>query len=422
MATRLYLSSDDVCVYTPATKKGACDKTSGSTVCRLARTRTGTGTGQTNTDTNATVNYDVLVTTFVSDPLDSAQTISGTLAAAILAGENNADTDGYLHIHAWVTQGDSDTVRGTLLTDWVSGSELGALSSTANSIGRALSGISLSSVNAHADDRIVVEIGVQCANSFSTSRTLVLQTGSGASPADATGSETEASITTSQPYPWIEFSGTITFKGTYLYTTNTAAPVTPAANRGSWDFDNKIDRYLSQTRSGSKTSQSITETVSTNPYDGIVARFVSDELATQTLAAGSIWLALIMLESNNAADAFQKVHAYVMKPDGTVRATLASNLLNAQELGITLGRVFSVSSAGGSVLNGDRLVVEIGARFTNTVTTSYSAILYVGNTDADAPATAPGSESYKSGWIRFDDKLLFSSGGSNFGGQVVMVG
>lgn len=423
MATKLYLSSDTVSRYDPSTRRGAWDKTTGlAAFSRLTKTPTGGGNLGQNTDANATVDYDVLVTGGVSDPLLSNVTISGTLDFALLMCESNADTDAKLHLHIWVTQGDSASLRGTLLSDWIDSNELPS-GSTTQAAGLSGSGISLSSVNAQAGDRIVIEIGARCGNNFSTSRTLTCNRGSSLTVADAVGNES-ANSTGNLPFPWFNFSSDFEFSSMMLYLTSQSAPVTPGATHGTWDTGSPTDYYLSLTKGGSRTSAiNVSETNTTDPWDVIVARFVSDELATQTIPSMATWVWANLNESGISANVFQRVHAWIMKPDGTQRGNLINNSEGISEVPSATNPDPEPHALGGlSVLNGDRLVLEVGAEFQNTTATSQSFNYWFGNTDADGPGGNPTSETLKSGWLYLPKRLIFSSGGSNFGGQVVMIG
>jgi hypothetical protein len=161
MATRLYCGRT-AAPYSPATYRGAWDKTSDAT-SRLIWTE-GYDTAQEyfTSNTTATANYDVLLYRGVSHRL-AAQTISGTFNLCFAIRENNAAMNGYFHVHIYVTQGDSDTVRGTLLSDYIEpvGSPPATEFSTSNTAAaRSLeAAVTLSSVACSAGDRIVVEIG-----------------------------------------------------------------------------------------------------------------------------------------------------------------------------------------------------------------------------------------------------------------------
>jgi hypothetical protein len=73
--------------------------------------------------------------------------------------EDNAAADMYPHIHIYVTQGDSDNVRGTVLADYYGATEEGT-----SAVGMADTPTGQNPVNGSVGDRIVVEIGYQARN------------------------------------------------------------------------------------------------------------------------------------------------------------------------------------------------------------------------------------------------------------------
>ena len=167
--TKLYLTTNTA-PYTPATLRGAWDQT-GSAVTRAFDTQKYSGGNITTigiAETNAAANWDVLLGRWVSGPI-AAQTFSGTLDCVIGLLESNAAADLALHIHAYVTQGDSDTVRGTLLADYV---ETTANEWPTTATGRAFAAAqTIAAVVASAGDRIVIEVGYVALNASATSYT-----------------------------------------------------------------------------------------------------------------------------------------------------------------------------------------------------------------------------------------------------------
>ena len=91
---------------------------------------------------------------FVSDPLE-AQTISGTCGLGWGPYKESGSGVVQTRCHIWVTQGDSDNVRGTLLSNWNGHAVWGAYTTG----GRVATGIALSSVACENNDRIVIELG-----------------------------------------------------------------------------------------------------------------------------------------------------------------------------------------------------------------------------------------------------------------------
>jgi hypothetical protein len=172
---KLYLSNRTA-PYTPGTLRGAWDDTAGAVTRTLeAEKLPGGGVHATvaRAETNASANFEVLLYRGVSGPL-AAQTITGTIDVLIGMQESSTSADFVWHIHVYVTQGDSDTPRGTLLTDFVdTGNEF-----TTSTTGRALaSAQALSSLAISAGDRLVVEIGYTALNAVTTSFTGTLRYG-----------------------------------------------------------------------------------------------------------------------------------------------------------------------------------------------------------------------------------------------------
>lgn len=209
MATKFYLTTNSA-AYTPTTLRGAWDDTGGAVTRALQRgVRLGGGTSTTvvRGETSASNTFDVLMYRGVSTPLD-AQTISGTVDLCMGTFENNAAADFYWHVHIYVTQGDTDTPRGTLLSDYVENTT-NEFQTTA--LGRALqSAQSLSSLAISSGDRIVVEIGYIARNSSTTTRTATLWYGTLSSTTGGDhGDLTAGSANVTHLAPFVEFSGDI---------------------------------------------------------------------------------------------------------------------------------------------------------------------------------------------------------------------
>jgi len=145
-------------------------------------------------------------TQHVFDPLDVDQTITGTFSAVTTCYEGVTNTaDHYLAIGIRVMQGDTDTVRGVLYAPTVADTEFPV---GPNGYSRIFNAAALSSVNALAGDRIVVEWGTRGNTPPSNEYAYILL-------GDPTSSDlalTSAVVITTPPgCPWLEFSQTITF-------------------------------------------------------------------------------------------------------------------------------------------------------------------------------------------------------------------
>jgi hypothetical protein len=206
MATRLYpwgsAAHASVAALTP---QGAWNQIGVFVGVALATTKSGSVINNPVAETNSNTAWDVLTHFAVSEQLDANHTFGGTLDLCLAALESNAAADFFYHIHAWVTQGSTHSVRGTLLTDYVESAGADEWPTTAT--GQQLAAPqSLSTVNALAGDRIVIEIGYRATNNVTTSRTGRVYIG-GTSGTDLTDGDTD----TSHP-GWVEFSDTLTFK------------------------------------------------------------------------------------------------------------------------------------------------------------------------------------------------------------------
>jgi hypothetical protein len=198
MPARVFYTSTAAAPYSPATFRGAWDDTSGSVSKHLTPVKAGAG-ATLNSNVAATIGDDELFYRFVSDAL-AAQTIDGAVDLCFrwtTTGSHQFDW----HVHAFVTEGDSDVVRGTLLNDYVGSSFVPTSTNTGYRLDAAQT---LSSVVASSGDRLVVEIGVRRVSGGLTS----LQGAYGGTGHDLLEGESGGSSV-----PWIAFSNPIFFAG-----------------------------------------------------------------------------------------------------------------------------------------------------------------------------------------------------------------
>jgi hypothetical protein len=103
-----------------------------------------------------------------------------------------------LHLHAFVLQGSTDTLRGTLLADDIDTAEWGTATAVINQQ------VAINTVSVVAGDRIVLEVGYQAQNTSATSFTGTIRYGGtsatdlSATPGSTTGVTTDS--------PWVDFS------------------------------------------------------------------------------------------------------------------------------------------------------------------------------------------------------------------------
>lgn len=196
MALRLYLTAS-AAPYTPTTIRGTWDNAGATGASHLGPRPAGTAATAAIAVGSITANWDVVLRRFVSDPVVTAGTISGTAAWILGVLESNAAANAFVHLHLYVTVGDSDTVRGTLLSDYVdTGTEW-----TSTGTGRGVGAQAVTSVAVQTGDRIVAVVGYR-ASADTTGRTATLHYGNAGAADLAQGG---TGVTTAPGY--VELSG-----------------------------------------------------------------------------------------------------------------------------------------------------------------------------------------------------------------------
>lgn len=156
----------------------------------------------TRAETSTDPEWEVCLWRGISAPLENNITIDGTVEFCGGFYESNAAADLRLALHVWVTQGDSSTARGQLLNMFI-GNEPGVVDNTARSSGAQ----AVSSVDALAGDRIIVEFGYRATNSVATSYSGSLAVYSNENQGDVVDNAAYNSLNS----PWVEFSNNLTF-------------------------------------------------------------------------------------------------------------------------------------------------------------------------------------------------------------------
>jgi hypothetical protein len=211
----------------------------------------------------------------------------------------------------------------------------------------------------------------------------------------------------------------------------------------AWTESGGVSRRLMQTSAqaagevSAYISSTVTKTTATNPNDDLGFQFISNPLTAQTISnTGFISGVIQAIQSTAATDARAQLIAKVMSNDGvTTRGTLVSfntsALSNEFDSTTLTNRLFPVGWSGSGApiassvtsQNGDRLVIEIGARVFNATTgTTYSLRFGYDPSTSDLLAnevdTASGNP-----WIEFSQDLLFldSSTKSDQGSENTLV-
>lgn len=198
MTKRLYLTNSAP-EYTPATLKGAWDDTTQTVVKALLDTKSGANASIVQADGTATTSdLDFFMGRWIlNDELVlRAASLTGSATLMLAKLEANSAANHRLHVHMWVTQGNSDTVRGTLVSDFIHGTEN---PTTQTAVSHALT---LSPVNVQLGDRIVLELGYRVVGAASSTSYNETYRYGGTDATDLAAGTT--GVTTRSP--WIEFT------------------------------------------------------------------------------------------------------------------------------------------------------------------------------------------------------------------------
>jgi hypothetical protein len=216
MATRFYLNNNNAGFPAPVSPAYAGDWEKTSDSARFAlltdkSARLDQATAEkSGAEAVSTSPYDVLLRQYVSPPLLSAVTITGTIKGQIGCRESNDAADFCRALVVKVVNKAGDTVRGTLLSHFPA-SLTSEFSTTSGGQNRAFppADTALSDVEAQAGDRIVIELGYRSFNTSTTSRTGYLRFGVGQAD-DLPENETLSNPTAYNP--WLEFSQDLEFE------------------------------------------------------------------------------------------------------------------------------------------------------------------------------------------------------------------
>lgn len=266
--TRLYFQNAAES-FTPTTIRGDWDDDTTSTVVRkLGENKAGASAVAVVTEDTGTEDWDILMVRFVSEPLqyDTSFTSSDTVEWILGVLESASQADFHYHLYIYITQGDTDSLRGALLSDNIASAEW---PTKARGYGEGTQ--SLSTVPAQAGDRIVVEVGYQAQNGRTSNYDGTLYYG-------ATGDDlVQGSTSVTQNSGWIEFSNTFSFANTTTLT-NGADPSDYTVDPG--DTDNYLDQFTFKTSSGTDSVTALTVTT-TNTTAVASMEIWNDAMTTQ---------------------------------------------------------------------------------------------------------------------------------------------
>lgn len=227
-------------LYSPATFRGSWERTS-DVVNRALQTapdepNLGAVTSNSSYETTTLTTSDQLVIRAITAPLAANYTFSGTLNVMLAVQQTFSNSANCFYIHAYVTTGNSDTPRGTLLANYIdtTGNDW-SITAAAKAL---LAAQTLSAVAAQTGDRIVVEIGFRAKNTFSTQQFGIIYYGGSGSDISSGGAPTSG-------------VGYLDFSDSFTLSENTQTRITQVAT--------EVVRY--QTDAQVRASQLVIEAV-----------------------------------------------------------------------------------------------------------------------------------------------------------------
>lgn len=178
------------------------------------------------------------------------------------------------------------------------------------------------------------------------------------------------------------------------YLTAATAPITNIPATTGWELSSgMIRRALLTTMSGTNAAATVAETSTSNVYDVCLYQGVSPPMLRAGNIGGALTLMVAILSSSTLADMVTYVQLYVTVGDtAAVRGSMMNgNYTNAWPTTATGRSHGNAGLATVACQAGDRVVVEIGYRARNTVSTSYSGTIRYGGTAGDLAASDTGT-------------------------------
>lgn len=311
MATRFYLHNA-AAPYTPATIRGGWNSTASAVTKKIDPWKAGSSTkAYTNFASSGTAPYSHLHYRGVSGKLAAGTIGTGTVNLCILFKEDNSPTtDAYWRVHIYVTAGDSDTVRGTLLNQYAEDTT-NELPST--NLATALqSAQALSSVTVSDGDRLVVELGLVKRGTASGNGVLVYGFDAGASDASV-GDDTWALNRAS----YIEFSETLTGGSTVVGRVSqaTAEAAFAEATSAAAVTQATVEAPFGDATSAASVTQATTEVVILSDNDPQrVTQVVGELLQAQTAGLRATQVVAELLAPSVVATRVTQVVAELLSP------------------------------------------------------------------------------------------------------------
>lgn len=217
------------------------------------------------------------------------------------------------------------------------------------------------------------------------------------------------------------------------FPTSTVTALTPAFST-TWDITAQALRRQTSTvkqNTAIVAGQSVSETLTT-VVDVLDRQYVSAQQipSARTIGTGSVSAVIRIVESNAAANGMLQLVIRVVSADGTVErgvlhagATQTSVVATVGAQNEEIGTTASTRIWNGIQLSSvacqanDRIVIEIGWRATNTVSTSYTTTRTWGDPTATADyALTSGLTTSLCPWVEFTEDLFTHDAGASLSG------
>lgn len=424
-AQRLYLPQSGTPVVSPAFG-GLWGVTGTATRRPLRGRRSDTANANIGVSETSGSLIDGLITQFISDDtLVEGFIPAATFVLAVRMYETNNLADAFLQATIRVVSNDGTVERGVLYAGQTATSvstnpadpnyELAELSQDQ----RVLPGTLASGVYAQRGDRIVLEVGARFCNSSTSNRTANFTEGDLYTDADLDGSPDGAGTVA-----WIEFDQEVIPRRRFYFASSGAVLATPAFGSQWEDTNDAVRHPLVEVRGGTALTQLTTSESNATLTDMLSYQFISDRAFPGGLVDLGAFAACTKANQDTGIgnNAYLQVVIRAVSADGSVERGVfysgqpydytanngsgSTNEAFTTSAGLVSPRIVLVSdNMTGTVETqpGDLLVVEIGARCTDTVATPNNIGITTGSTDrGDLPWVA-GQTNVQAPWIEFSN-------------------
>lgn len=397
MATRLYLQSTGAAPFNPTVSDGGWEQDSAAYVSRNMRTtKQNTALTTLSAAFGTTATGQTRYATFVSDTLDVAQTISGTVSLVIgKCAETSTSGDAHLAFTLRVVSG-SGVHKATLASVMTTSTEFALIASAAT---RIHSAIAISSFAASAGDRLVLEIGIHGV----TPANEVMQMRIG-DPSATSDFALTAALTTDL-VPWAELSQNVTF-GTPASNPSISSASMVDAGRNWTTGEQDISITFSVAMSGAPAvgatipGLTVDADAGLSSESGIVTKYVSGNGTTTWVVR--VDPATTLTQAHTVVIDYSRASGSIVATSGGTELEDTSNKSVTNSLTKRIRESFKYANGGTAALANITVSVHVQSTMALDVAIQTTATDVNGLLDMQyTGSSAPGDSVYLA--IRFDD-------------------